>query len=455
MSREVASEDTPIGKRSIVIGGGISGLSAAGVLAKFFEEVVILEKDELSEESAPRPGVPHGKQPHGILGGAVNALNVLFPGFERDLIQVGAMPIDPGFDMLHEIPGHDPFPRQHFGRLIYGLSRPLIELTIRRRVERLSNVVIRAGCRVLELAGSPDGAVVTGVRYTTTGESVEELFADLVIDASSLGSLTQDFLESSGQAQPKVTTIGVDVRQSVASFSIPKRNPDDFKVVMTRARAPESSRSANLFPLENGGWQVLLVGRGIEAPPGDAAGFMNYLRRLETPTIYNAVKDAPLVGEIRRFAFPESVWRHFGLLEDFPRGLLPIGDAICRLNPAYGQGMTVAFQEAVLLHHILEKQASEADPLATLGKKFLYEVESLVADPWAISTIPDFIYSQTRGERPPNLASSLQFEKTLYRISARDPATYRMIIDVQHLLKPLCALWTPEMLRRVEAEMAA
>lgn len=455
MSSEIASEDAPFGRRGVIIGGGISGLSAARALADFFEEVIILEKDDLPHKAVPRPGVPQGKHPHRILGSAVTALSALFPDFERDLVQVGALPINPGFDILYELPGQERFPRNYLGKLVYGVTRPLLELTMRRRVERLSNVEIRGGCRVLEVAGSSDGAEVTGVRYTTTGESVEELSADLVVDASSLGAITLDFLESRGQRLPEVTTIGVDIRHSVASFSISDRNPDDYKIIMTPPRAPESSRAGCLLPHENGGWQVVLNGRDIEAPPGDAAGFMNYLRRLETPTIYNAVKNAPIVGEIRRFAFPESVWRHFGLLEDFPRGLLPIGDAVCRLSPTYGHGMAVALQESVLLHHVLRRVASEADPLAILGKKFLCEVESLVADPWAWSAIPDFIYPQTRGERPPNLTSSLQFLRTLYCIGTRDPAIHRLLIDVHHLLKPLSALWTPEMLRRVESEMAA
>ena len=56
-----------IGKRAIVIGAGVSGLTAAQALADHFKEVVVLERDQLPSGAIPRPGVPQGKQAHGLL----------------------------------------------------------------------------------------------------------------------------------------------------------------------------------------------------------------------------------------------------------------------------------------------------------------------------------------------------------------------------------------------------
>jgi 2-polyprenyl-6-methoxyphenol hydroxylase-like FAD-dependent oxidoreductase len=100
-----------LGERAIVVGGGLGGLSAARALSDRFRQVVILDRDELPDDAAARPGVPQGKHPHGLLGGGLKALEQLFPGFGNELRRAGAVPINRGFDMLYEFPGQDPWPR--------------------------------------------------------------------------------------------------------------------------------------------------------------------------------------------------------------------------------------------------------------------------------------------------------------------------------------------------------
>jgi 2-polyprenyl-6-methoxyphenol hydroxylase-like FAD-dependent oxidoreductase len=454
MLNGVATASSHIGKRAIVIGAGVSGLSAARALAGHFQEVIVLERDELPSGATPRPGAPQGKQAHGLLGGAMKALEELFPGFARDLAQAGAVPVNPGFELLLELPGLDPFPRREWSWLIYSLSRPLIELTMRRRVEGQGNIALRGGCRALEIVGTPDGTLVTGVRCETVDGVSEIISADLVVDASKHGALTLSFLDSAGRPVPEETTIGVDIRYATALFAPAYGALGEFKAIVTFPKAPEGVHYGYLLPVEKSSWQLLLVGRGDDAPPLDGDAFLAYAQKLSTPTIYNAMKGAKRLSEIARYGFPESRWRHFGRLDSFPRGLLPAGDAICCLNPVYGQGITVAVQEANTLRRLLSMNALDADPLATLAQAFLAEAEALIEDPWAISAIPDFIYPQTRGKRPADLEDRLKSQGALARIATRDPAVYELFAEVRHLLKPLSVLSEPELARRVEAETA-
>jgi flavin-dependent dehydrogenase len=197
-----------------------------------------------------------------------------------------------------------------------------------------------------------------------------------------------------------------------------------------------------------------LVGRGDDAPPADGDEFLAYAQKLPTDSVHNAMRGAKRLSEVARYGFPESRWRHFVQLDPFPQNLLPIGDAICHLNPIYGQGITVAVQEANILRRLLSATPAEAHPLAALARQFLTEAEALVKEPWAMSALPDFIYPQTRGERPADLEQRLNSQFALTRIATSDSAVWKLMSEVRHLLRPLAALEEPELVRRVEAEMA-
>jgi 2-polyprenyl-6-methoxyphenol hydroxylase-like FAD-dependent oxidoreductase len=453
MRNGVARKSFSIGKRAVVIGAGVSGLAAARALADYFEEVVALERDDFPSTATPRPGAPQGTQAHGLLGGAMKGLEELFPDFAGDLVRAGAAPVNPGCDVLMEYPGMDPFPLRKWDWLIYSLTRPLIEQTMRRRVERQSNITLRGGCRVVEFVGSPDGAVVSGVQCQTDA-APEMISADLVVDASRHGGLTLSFLQSAGLPPPEETTIGVDIRYATALYALSPGALGEFKAIVTFPKPPEGVHAAYLLPVQNNCWQLLLIGRGEDAPPVDGDEFLAYAQKLSTPTISNAMKGAKRLSEVARYGFPESKWRHFAQLDRFPRGLLPIGDAICCLNPVYGQGITVAVQEANALRRLLSAHTWHADPLATLGSAYLAEAETIVEAPWAISAVPDFIYPQTRGKRPDDLEDKLKFQGAITRMSTQDGELYELLNEVRHLLKPLSVLDEPELVRRVEAALA-
>ncbi|HEY3622137.1 MAG TPA: squalene monooxygenase, partial [Roseiarcus sp.] len=144
-----------------------------------------------------------------------------------------------------------------------------------------------------------------------------------------------------------------------------------------------------MLPIEGGRCVLTLTGRLDEQPPAEPDGFMDYARRLETQTIYNAIKHAERRGGFERYANPSSAWRRFDRLSSFPGGLVPIGDSICHFNPVYGQGMSVAAQEVRLLNQLLKGRATKADPLAGLALAFFSESLPLVEAPWNMSAVPD------------------------------------------------------------------
>jgi 2-polyprenyl-6-methoxyphenol hydroxylase-like FAD-dependent oxidoreductase len=367
-----------MGRQALVVGAGMGGLPAARVLADHFERVVILERDTLPTQAENRVGIPQGRHVHVLLAGGFRALCTLLPGFEETLIRTGAVPLHSGLDVLMERPGYDPYPQRDLGFITYAQSRSQLELNVRQHVLCHSNIELRQACRVQAFTPSKDGRSVTGLTYVSADGGAETMTADLVIDASGRGVLTLDMLETLGHALPEVSTVGVDLAYATAIFAQPTQMPSGWKAAFTLPKPPESSRGGLLMPMEGERWILSVGGRKNDEPPGDPEGFMAFVRQLRTPTIYNAVRHAKRLGPLANFRFPESVYRHYAELESFPRGLLPLGDAICRFNPVYGQGMSVAIQEAQALGQLLSARASSPDPLNGLAQAFFTAADAII-----------------------------------------------------------------------------
>jgi 2-polyprenyl-6-methoxyphenol hydroxylase-like FAD-dependent oxidoreductase len=191
-----------------------------------------------------------------------------------------------------------------------------------------------------------------------------------------------------------------------------------------------------------------------ESIPESAGGFIAFARTLRTQTIHDAIRGAVPIGPIHRFGFRSSIRRRFEALESFPDRILPLGDAICRFNPAFGQGMSVAAQEVSALKRLIEERALDnPDPLKELAQSFFASIQGLLAAPWATAE-NDFMYEKTRGQRPDDFHQRLKFSSALQRIAVEDAAVHQIMTEVTHLVKPPSALRDPQIVGRVAALMA-
>ena len=83
---------------AIVIGGSMAGLCAARVLSKFYDKVTVIDRDAYPAGAHERPGVPQSRHVHALLMRGRLELDRLFPGFEKTMLERGAIDINFGRD---------------------------------------------------------------------------------------------------------------------------------------------------------------------------------------------------------------------------------------------------------------------------------------------------------------------------------------------------------------------
>lgn len=424
-----------IGGQAVVIGAGIAGISAAKALADAFDSVVILERDSALLPGEPRSGVPQGRQVHLLMSGGFMAFQQLFPGIHQDLLKAGSIAYTAGRDLRIEFESAGTLPRRDFGFLSHALPRPRLEALLCSRLAALDNIAIRRGARVSDIGVCREGNWVTGVHYQAADGRSEHVEARLVVDASGRGGPTITHLRTTGRALPRETVIGIGLGYASCSFSIPEADAPNVVGMATLPAPPDGTRSGYMLRLGGDRWHVALVGRNDDWPPAETEACLAFADSLATPTIGTALRAGRPLDTIARFAFPESVWRHFDP-RSLPAGLIPIGDAICRLNPVYGQGMTVAAQEALLLRNLLADHSNGVRPIEALCTDFLACTEALLELPWVTSAVPDFAYPFTTGDRPANLDELLARQAHMVQDAFQDAEAHRAWTAAQHLVRP-------------------
>jgi len=421
---------------AVVIGGSMGGLVAAGVLSRRFSTVTVIDRDSLPVDAARnRRGVPHGGHAHALLISGRLGLEELFPGLTDELIAGGAVPFDPGRDLLFHMMGAL---RVRFTTGMIGISqsRAFLEFTVRQRVRRLPNVVLRDQVSVNGLRGGAGG--VTGVEL----DGGEILAADLVVDATGRGGgRTDRWLEALGFPGPEVATVKVDIGYT---SQLLRRQPGDLPdgglLSLMAAVPPHHKRAAAAFPIEGDRWVVTAGGWQRDHAAADPAGFAAFAAGLPAPQILELVKSCEPVSDLETRQFPASRRRYFERLRRVPAGFLALGDTICSFNPVYGQGMTAAILEALALGRALDQFGSASPEMI---RSYYREAGGIVQTPWLMATGGDFAYPETKGPKPFGTDLLNWYARRAMLAAHVDTRVHQVLIDLQHWLAPPSALMRP------------
>jgi len=172
------------------------------------------------------------------------------------------------------------------------------------------------------------------------------------------------------------------------------------------------------------------------------------VQSLPTPRLHQLLRDAERTAEVKGYRFPRSVRRHYEQLSDFPEGLLVLGDALCSVNPVYGQGMSSAALEARALGDMLSRRAADGGGISGLARPFFAAASALIDTPWSLAKGSDFLYPQTGGRRPRWMALRTRFVDALNALASEDAGVNQTMTEVLHLARPIGALQQGALARR-------
>src|SRR5262245_6788302 len=180
-------------RRAIVLGGGIAGLSAAGIVARYFEHVTLVERDRYPAQPAERPHTAHGGHIHLLLAGGLVRLCRLFPELPGWLDEMGLAAGDLTYHTRVAYEGRW-LPRARSGIPIRTCTRADVEYVLRRVVGRCDNVQVFDGCEVTGIVGRDR----LRAPRVSRDDAKDELPADLVVDAMGRSSPSMRWLEEAG-----------------------------------------------------------------------------------------------------------------------------------------------------------------------------------------------------------------------------------------------------------------
>ena len=420
----------------VIIGASLAGLFAAAAAVAAGARTMIIERDILPETSLARKGVPQGRQPHVLLHRGLLAAEKLVPGIREDLLNHGAVPFDTGtMAWLGEygwlptwIPAYE----------TVSATRPLLEQLIREKVRNLAGVTLREGLRVTELQHDAHGWWVV----CEDGGSVR---ADVVIDASGRGSRLPHWLAELGVGVPE--PLLVDARLGYACQAYRANGTPAIEIGVVIQATPQTGRGALALPVEDGHWLVVAVGYGDRRPTRDPTEFDQFLTALPDPAIAELAQQLEPVGDVAIHRQTGNRRHRYGRSRSWPAGLLAVGDAYCAFNPVFGQGITVAACQALLIRDALKHDSSRAErgPLET--RRLQRRIGAVADFPWQVATTEDLRHPSSSGSRPRVQRLFGLWTTQLARLAAHgDRGAYLAFARVYHLMAAPAMLFHPSLL---------
>jgi 2-polyprenyl-6-methoxyphenol hydroxylase-like FAD-dependent oxidoreductase len=437
-----------LGEHAVVLGASMSGLLAARVLTDHFQRVTIIDRDDLPDGPVNRRGVPQGRHVHVLLAGGSNALESFFPRILDELHTGGAVVLDGDLSRGYWSFGGHVMPRSGRGKdydptrdRIYQASRPFLEFHVRRRLAELPNLTITGGLDVKELIGSDDHRRVAGVRVAGHADGTEQdVLADLTVDATGRASRTPTLLEKLGYNPPREDQIVVRTTYASQVLRMPTETIPELMTIISPV--PGRPRGMFMAAYEHDMWILTVFGMTGQEPPKDFSGMLAFAQDYVPPHVQTAVLAAEPLGSVYRHKIPHSQWRRYDKLRRFPDDLLVCGDAICSLNPIYGQGMSVAAMGAMALRDCLGRGRAD------LPRRHFRSAAKLIGTAWSMGSGSDLRFPEVQGRRTPLVRLANAYGDWMLSACTSDTTVLTQYFRVAGFIDPPTRLASPSFVFR-------
>ncbi|MFD5782193.1 NAD(P)/FAD-dependent oxidoreductase [Streptomyces sp. NPDC126933] len=435
-------------RHAVVVGGSIAGLLAAQALAAHADRVTVVERDRFPDGPEPRAGVPQSRHTHVLLPGGQRALDSLLPGIVAELREHGAPRLGMPSDLV-QWQARRFYRRTTATAHVLTGSRPMLEWLVRRRVLADARITAVEGSEVVGLLG--DSARVRGVRLRERGaktrDDVRALTADLVVDASGRGSRAPRWLAAIGAEEPHEETLDTGLAYATRLYRAGEdpEGTDCLGYYFVAGR--DQVHGGVVLPIEGGRHLVTLSGLRGSEPPSDDDAFTDFAARLPHPVLHEWLLRAQPESSVHAFRSTANVRRRYDRPGRRPAGFLATGDALCAVNPVYGQGMAVAALSALALRDAL------AGPRRTPTTRRVQQTLLKAArQAWDIAAGADRELPGARGDAARTRAVERPVAWYLARVLERapgDPVVGDAFRSAYFLIAPVTALFAPRVMRAV------
>jgi 2-polyprenyl-6-methoxyphenol hydroxylase-like FAD-dependent oxidoreductase len=374
-------------------------------------------------------------------------LDELFPGLLDELVANGATRWDGDYAKLrfslggHQLVRSGRAPDPH-SMPFYFQSRPFLEWHVLKRMRDVSNVTILEHHDVQALTSTADRNRVTGVEVVNRDTQHQTtLTADLVVDATGRGSRTPVFLEQLGYDRPAEDEVMVHLAYACQPVRVaPGSIEEDFIAIFPEPGRPKMFAAIG-YENDSAMFTVGAIA-GLD-PPATAAEMLTFAADYAPAGALAAFADAEPLAEVAHYRVPSNRWRRYDKIRRLPAGLIVVGDAICSFNPIYGQGMTVAAIEALVLRECLSRGDKD------LPRRFFRSSAKKIRIAWQSATGSDLALPEVKGTVPWSMRLSNAYLDQVLIAAETDPTVMLRFLRVIGIVDSPAKLLLPSFIFRI------